>query len=185
MSTIRPYLRAFTGPLHAQVDAAFGTFDLTTRDGYRAFLRAHARALPALETALERGGFGARLADWPQRRRSATLAEDLAALGETPPPPLPQPTTHADLGAWCWGAGYVLEGSRLGGRVLARQVQAATPDAPVAYLGHGSELPLWPRFVEALEAAVSLPSDAEALRAGAEAAFGLFLEAARQPHAPA
>lgn len=180
MSPIRQHLRTLTGPLHAQVDAAFGRFDLATRPGYTRFLRAHARALLALEQALEHGGMAGRLPDWPQRKRSDALAADLAALGEPLPPSLPAPRLTSDARGWCWGAAYVLEGSRLGGRVLTRQVQTSgQPNAPLAYLSHGSDQPLWPRFIETLETAVTLADDADALRAGAEAAFGLFLLGAR------
>ena len=44
-------LRAATAADHETVDNAFSTFDLSTADGYVRFLRAHARALPAIEDA--------------------------------------------------------------------------------------------------------------------------------------
>ena len=45
-------LRAATASDHDAVDAGFGRYDLTDADDYRAFLIAHARALPAIETWL-------------------------------------------------------------------------------------------------------------------------------------
>ena len=60
----------------------------------------------------------------------------------------------ADAGT-LWGLAYVLEGSRLGSRLLASRVrQAAWPGAATAlcYLGHGDGLPLWPGFLRCLEA---------------------------------
>ena len=42
-------LRSATGGDHDRVDTAYGDFDLTAPDSYRAFLHAHARALPAAE----------------------------------------------------------------------------------------------------------------------------------------
>lgn len=108
-------LREATGSDHDAVDAAFGGFDLKTRAGYAAFLIAHARALPAVEEAL------AAIPAFPAPRpRTDLLAVDLAALGEPMPDPLPFALT--DHGAAAWGTLYVIEGSRLGGIMLARSV---------------------------------------------------------------
>ena len=68
-------LRAATASDHDAVDAGFGRYDLTDADDYRAFLIAHAKALPAVEAWLAAiPGLAA------VRSRGAALAEDLAAL---------------------------------------------------------------------------------------------------------
>ncbi|MCI9882950.1 biliverdin-producing heme oxygenase, partial [Methylobacterium goesingense] len=118
-------LRSATGGDHDRVDAAYGDFDLAAPDSYRAFLHAHARARPAAEDAL------AAVPGLPHfRPRTPLLAADLGALDEAMPPPLPFALPAGDAAAW--GALYVVEGSRLGGIMLARTV----PDGlPTAYLG--------------------------------------------------
>jgi len=116
-------LRAATASDHGEVDSAYGGFDLADRAGYAAFLTAHARALPAVEAALARTG------EAGFRSRTPLLAVDLKALGLDMPDPLPLagpagPAARA-------GMLYVIEGSRLGGALLARQVPA---DFPSSYL---------------------------------------------------
>jgi len=114
-------LRAATAADHAAVDTAYAGFDLADRDGYAAFLTAHARALPAIESALVRAG------DDGFRPRTPLLAQDLAALGMDMPVPLAiaLPVGAAERA----GMLYVIEGSRLGGGLLARQVPAGLPSA--------------------------------------------------------
>ncbi|WP_028238927.1 biliverdin-producing heme oxygenase [Stutzerimonas azotifigens] len=175
--SLRQWLRQASGPLHARVDEAFGAFALDSREGYRRFLRAHGRALGTLEPALEAAGVDRLLADWPQRRRRMALRDDLAQLGEPMPAPLAAPAIGGE--AWCWGAVYVLEGSRLGARVLTARVR---PAEPLGYLGHGAGQPLWPGFLQALESGAQALDPAQ-LQAGAEAAFALFLQAAEAERA--
>ncbi|WP_018747252.1 biliverdin-producing heme oxygenase [Chitiniphilus shinanonensis] len=177
--SLRQRLRSATAGHHARVDAAFGRFDLSRPDDYRAFLVAHARALWPLECGLEAAGVARLLPDWPERRRRPALARDLAWLGAAVPDEARiQPLPLADEAA-CWGALYTLEGSRLGGAVLARQVatQPALAGA-LAYLGHGAGGMLWPAFLARLEAAAPMLAW-PALEAGACAAFELFADAAR------
>ena len=88
-------LRSETGGDHDRVDTAYGNFDLAAPDSYRAFLHAHARALPAAEDAL------AAVPGLPHfRPRTPLLAADLAALGETMPLPLPFTLPAGDAAAW-------------------------------------------------------------------------------------
>jgi heme oxygenase len=82
---IRWYLRDATKDLHEDVDGLGSSFSLSDAAGYRRFLRAHARALPGLEQAIETAGIAALVPDWPQRSRRAALAADLASLGEALP----------------------------------------------------------------------------------------------------
>ncbi|MGJ3630037.1 biliverdin-producing heme oxygenase [Sphingomonas sp. MMS24-JH45] len=107
-------LREATRPAHDGVDAADGRFDLGVREDYAAFLTAHARALPAAEARMAMLPFAATLPP-----RAPLLAADLAALDVAPPDPLALPTVDE---AAAWGTLYVVEGSRLGGAMLARGV---------------------------------------------------------------
>lgn len=122
-------LRGATGPAHEAIDAAFGAHDLAAPDTYRAFLLAHARALPPAERVMQSLPLGRALP-----LRTALLSTDLDALGCAKP--LPLAFDAPDDPAFTWGVLYVVEGSRLGGAMLVRQV----PDGmPRAYLGavHG------------------------------------------------
>lgn len=177
MDNIRQRLRAYGGALHQQVDDAFSGFSLEDADGYRQFLQAHGAALFSLERALENAGIEQLLSDWPARRRREALHADLTALGCSVPMPLPV-TASASAG-WCWGAAYVLEGSRLGGQVLLRHLRAAQPEAPAHYLGHAAAPGLWTAFLQQLEAGAA-GIDEHELQRGVDDAFGLFLRAAEQ-----
>jgi heme oxygenase len=164
-------LRSATGGDHDRVDTAYGDFDLAAPDSYRAFLHAHALALPAAEDAL------AAVPGLPHfRARTPLLAADLAALDEAMPPPLPFALPAGDAAAW--GALYVVEGSRLGGIMLARTV----PDGlPIAYLGARHLSGEWRELLGALDNAATLAgSDVwidEAIT-GARATFDLYRRAA-------
>lgn len=176
MDTLRQRLRAATGPLHEQVDSAFSAYQLESRDGYRAFLRAHALVLGPLEIELEAAGIATMLDDWAQRARRHELQADLADLGDCVAWPEPIAASHSP--GWCWGAVYVIEGSRLGGRVLARRVAEANPTAPLRYLGAGQSTPSWPAFIDQLDRRASgYPWDD--VLAGASDAFERFVRAAQ------
>ena len=166
---LRAALRRATRDAHDRVDAAFGRMNLSDPVSYRRFLEAHVWAVLPLEAALDAAGADRLLPDWPARRRGGALLRDLAALQATAPTP---PCTVFFGGApEVWGGLYVLEGSRLGARVLAREAAG-----PRAYLLHGERARLWPSFVQLLEAS---GADPERAASGARAAFNRFEEAAR------
>lgn len=167
----RHALRAATAGMHERVDAAFAGFDLADADGYAAFLVAHARALPGIEAALTRpGGLP------PLRPRTPLLVADLAALGRVMPDayPVAAPAGAAEA----FGMAYVVEGSRLGGGVLAGRLRR---DLPHAYLS-ATHLPgEWRAFGTALDAAAAGDPSwiAQATRA-AERTFALYRRAAAE-----
>ena len=167
-------LRAATAEDHQAVDVRFGGFALDDQDDYGRFLIAHARALPAVEAALRRpdaDGGAAALPDW--RPRTESLAADLVALNLA----LPAPLAFDVAGAGRWGALYVIEGSRLGGQLLARSVPTGLP---VAYLSSRHRPGEWRALLAAIEARGSEGGEAwrAAAVAGAQATFALYGEAA-------
>lgn len=177
MASLRQWLRETSAPLHERVDMTFSRFDLSDGLHYRRFLCAHGAALFGLEAALEQGAIERLLTDWPERRRSAALHEDLQALQIASPAPL---VLAAGTGeGWYWGVAYVLEGSRLGGRVLSQRVRDGGAGRPLRYLAHGEGTPLWPRFLTQFECRAKA-LDRDQLLAGVQAAFGQFLRAAEQ-----
>lgn len=170
-NTLRDRLRALTSQDHAALDAIASALDLETALGYGDFLRASAAALIPLELALERAGVEGWLDDWPLRSRRAALALDLAALGLSAPVSEPEPTPSRAFGV---GLLYVLEGSRLGARVLARRVRQAEPDMPVAYLTHGDDAHPWRSFLTWLEAQPKVGLRTDEAVAGARYGFQCF-----------
>ncbi len=161
----RDALRAATRESHDSVDEIFGRFDLTQEASYREFLTAHARVVPSVEAWLD-AHQTADMQPWGEVRRWPALKDDLAALGIAPPAPTPF-TLATDIASVC-GVTYVLEGSRMGGALLARRV---APGLPAAYLGALPQIPLWRAFFASLDA--HLPTQ-DAVDRACEAALQTF-----------
>lgn len=180
----RDRLRAATAELHARVDARLsGAFE-RDRAAYGMFLTSLAEGLLPLEDALEAAGVDALLADWPQRRRGPDLRDDLADLGLAVPGP--RRSGRFDGEARLLGALYVLEGSRLGSRLLLRR--ALANDDPVVrratrYLARGEARDLWPAFLARLEASPAVAAAPADAVAGARDAFASFLPAPEREEA--
>lgn len=164
-------LRRATAADHDMVDSLFGGFSLDRASDYRRFLVAHARALPAVESAL----VDMTDAAWPAwRSRISSLAADLSGLGEAMPQPLPFALAGEGEG---WGALYVIEGSRLGGQILARTVPT---ELPSAYLESQHQSGEWRRLLMALDAQAEQADEAwrQAALTGAKKTFALYRLAA-------
>ena len=140
----RAALRAATAADHERVDALFSRFDLE-RD-YGRFLQAQAAAFLPVEEALDRSGIQQWLDDWPARRRGHLVARDLETLGLSVPNGITPPDFPDSASAL--GAVYVLEGSRLGGALLKRQLPEA---APRAFLDADQEPGSWRKLLEMLD----------------------------------
>ncbi|MFW8634829.1 biliverdin-producing heme oxygenase [Cribrihabitans pelagius] len=166
---LRMALRSGTRDRHEALDRLVSRWDLGSPGGYRDFLHMQAAALLPLEAWLEDRGAEALPPDWPQRRRSQALRADLAALAL--PVPRPAEVAIAPCRAAVAGVLYVLEGSRLGGRLLHRQVEAGAGKMPQSFLEHGNGQPLWQGFLSWLKAQ-NLPSEEH--RAAISAARGVF-----------
>ncbi|BDA86434.1 hypothetical protein Sa4125_39760 [Aureimonas sp. SA4125] len=152
------------------VDAAFGRFDLGRAEDYRHFLLAQARVLLPLEARL------ATALHLPFRPRGHLLASDLASLDAVVPEPLT--VEGLDGEEALLGALYVLEGSRLGGGMLARRVG---PDLPRAFLGATHLRGEWRTLLAALDAAGETEAAQAAMVSGARFVFNLYAEAAGRP----
>jgi len=172
-SLLRDRLRMATSQRHAALDAQVAAWRIETPPGYGAFLSASAMAIRPLELALERAGVAGWLPDWSRRVRRAALARDLAALGLEAPPFAPAVVPSRDFGA---GLLYVLEGSRLGARFLARQVGAAGQGLPLAYLTQGEGDDLWRSFLAWLETP-NVGTRTDACEDGARYGFQCFSDA--------
>jgi heme oxygenase len=172
---LRFILRDATDVAHRRLDAGFAAYDLTRRADYLAFLMAMQAAFAPLEAWLDETDPGFLPMDWSQRRRAEALRVDLQGLGivaSEGSSAVPPPTLPADAAP---GVLYVLEGSRLGGQVLLRQV-LASPDPVVRenarFLRHGEGLRFWPSFSAWL--CTRPVSEHEPAISGALCAFALF-----------
>ena len=175
MNAARPALREATGEAHQRVDALFAQYDLRDRDSYRRFLSAHAEALIPVEAALDQGGGVAVIEDWANRRRGPLLCADLAALDCGVPAPEPGPVL-ADRAAAA-GALYVLEGSRLGGKLLSRQVD---PAYPRNYLNSDQPSEMWRKLLEKLDTVLYDARHLQSAKSSALAVFERFERAGRK-----
>ncbi|MDM9626011.1 biliverdin-producing heme oxygenase [Rhizobium sp. S152] len=174
---LRNALRTETTDSHATVDDIFSRFDLGNSRDYTAFLRAHARILPAVEAALEQAGIADLLPDWADRRRTDQLAADLADLGIEQPEPLEAPVLKSE--AEVWGTMYVIEGSKLGGALLAKSVPANMPSRYLTPTGPKGNMKIFMDRVDAVE----IEDSSEAV-AAARATFALFRKAAEMELEP-
>jgi heme oxygenase len=163
-------LRAETARHHALVDASFGKFDLTDVSSYTAFLLAHAKALLPIEARLVSSSG---LPAW--RPRIRLLEQDLSELGN--PLPVGFGVSVPPRSGALYGMLYVIEGSRLGGGVLAERLGIGFPSA---YLSDTHRPGEWRMLLAAIDAraAAEPPSWMEDALLGASQAFDLYVEAA-------
>ncbi|HST44047.1 MAG TPA: hypothetical protein VLK29_02365 [Luteimonas sp.] len=152
-TSVRSWLRAGTAVHHARVDAGFAG-GLRGSDDYRAYLMGLHDLMSAVDAALAQAAL-AEWRAWRPQARVALLRADLAALAVAPLPP--GAPLRIDSGAAAAGALYVLEGSALGARLLARDAEAlAVPAAASAFLRAvtGDDAARrWRRFLEQLDRA--------------------------------
>lgn len=176
--SLRGFLRKATYEKHQQLDRLATVFSIDTRAGYARFLAAQAAALIPLEMALENSGVHDVLPDWPVRSRRAALLRDLTILAAPyATAPVPVPASAAEI----FGVLYVLEGSRLGARVILRELDPSIHAlGATQYLRHGEDAGLWQSFLTALENTPAARSDVAAVEAAANSAFAVFQRAFEQ-----
>ena len=163
-------LRQVSRAVHEQVDQAYSRFSLSDPESYGAFLQAHAKVLPVVEQWLATQH---ELPSW--QGRTDLLQRDLKALGHALPMALDWQPPEASGGAL--GALYVLEGSRLGGKMLSAQVGDGLPRE---YLSAAHEKGGWPAFLQILRERLSNGDAAyrAAVMGGVTSTFDLFRKAA-------
>jgi heme oxygenase len=143
-----------------------------SRADYAALLGSLHAYHSAIAAAAEKGGLDT-LSSSPERR--AMLAVDLAALGASPA--AGGPVWAASSREALYGALYVAEGSALGGKVIARQLDYLFGDSAAGrsfFRGDGATGPRWRAFLTRLERDCDDPATLTDLVAGAEASFALF-----------
>lgn len=166
-------LKAATDDFHRELDNRLSRLDLARPEDYRQFLHLQARAVPPIEAALAAGGLGEVVEGWADSRRTAALESDLAALGDQMPEPAEAPPVKSV--AALLGMAYVLEGSRLGGRLLKKQIGEGLP---TSFLAADDTLGAWPAVVAALDRLLYSDSLVGEAKDAARRCFTLFLNVA-------
>ena len=167
-------LRTATAACHARVDERFGRLDLSRPEGLGIFLAANHVALGVIEPALRRAEG---LPSLPSRL--SAIEADLGALGRDVPAGMDGTLDGHDL----LGVAYVVGGSALGGRLLARR-RAASSDPAVRRAGRFMDdprmMPYWASIQGSLRSVG--PGDARFARllAAADATFGIYEAALRE-----
>ncbi len=172
--SVRRLLRSATATDHGEIDSRFAMLIGRGVAGYAEFLQLSIAAIAPLEEALYKANVERILPDWKERARRASLHADLADLGLSTPPAARPPSLGGEANQF--GVLYVLEGSRLGAKVLIRRLLASPglQSLPLRYLRHGDDLPLWPIFVEQLESSAAVRRSTADAIAGAHTAFRWF-----------
>jgi len=170
-------LRAETADWHKKVEAAADiTGRVRSRDDYIDLLTVFGRLHVGLEAQLSALAWNR---DWMRvgvdiaaHRRAGLLLEDLDDLGAaltvfSKSPPF---TCFGEA----MGCLYVLEGSALGGRIVATSVHAAIGAVPTAFLTGQGRAHLWPAVRAALRRFDAQGGDGDAVVTGALSTFELF-----------
>lgn len=180
--SLRHLLRSATAAAHQRLDDAV-SHDLDYGpDSYVRFLRGLARGIVPIEEALEHAGIETVVGDWPERRRTLAMTQDLADFGEAIP--TTQSSITLDGLPEAIGALYVLEGSRLGSQLLLKQAlasESAIVRSATRHLAHGQCQKFWPSFVAILDSCEAAQNEPDRVVAGANLAFAFIQEAFTTP----
>lgn len=177
-------LRDATAFVHQRLETLAGTGGgasglFASPSAYLTYLRVMQPVRARLERQLDVSDACAVYGAWPKRRIASLLAADLLDLGGSPEAVLDEsPTRLTD--AEVLGCLYVLEGSALGARLLARAAAGAGLSAAFGarHLHAQAGSPeAWRSFVAILDAAdLDAEGEAACARAAAET-FGRFADA--------
>lgn len=181
MTSARLALKDATRDLHARVEAAVDLPAQTrTLDRYRDLLAAFFGLHEPLEQRLAGLPWHEAGLDLDARRKSPLLRTDLRALGVDaaavrPCPTLP-PTGTLAAGLGCL---YVLEGSTLGGQLVAREVEASlgidARSGGAFFRSYGPDVGrMWRAFTRALDAYLVTPERQREATDAATATFEVF-----------
>ncbi len=160
-----------TRKAHCLLDQQWDRASLVSRDGYAQFLMSNGPFV-SIEVALEAAGIYRLLPDWDQRCRRHALIEDLRLFGLNPVMMATPPIAgdHGTLLGWC----YVLEGSRLGGRLITNIVRSAHDvrmDTATSFVSHGNGRDYWRSFKDAL---AQIDQDEAAITRACDSAISCF-----------
>lgn len=176
--TLRSHLRAATMAAHELLDHAMqAASGWQTRDDYARFLALQHAARAPLEAWLAAHA----PADLVPPVQTALLARDLTQLGAALPAPAPLFTFGRAATGTGLGAAWVLAGSALGNKAIAKQVARIGGGAwPTAFLGDEAMMAFWQSLRARIERPAT-PAEAQSATRAAEAVFAHFLSVADHP----
>ena len=180
--TLLQALRSGTRQAHEQLEASVDVLDRYRTPGAYAALLQDLRSLyaPLERTLAAAPATFEVLPDWPDRRKTAWLDEDLAALGAAPVADraVPALVTAEDVAGAC----YVLEGATLGGALVVRDLATAGASPPPHrfFSSYGERRgAMWSRFRGHLRELDARGADRERTVATAREVFRCFEQACR------
>ncbi|WP_295129172.1 biliverdin-producing heme oxygenase [uncultured Chitinophaga sp.] len=146
-------LKLGTKSEHAQLEKklVLDIKKINTVAGYTALLKMFYGFYHPIEQQLD-AYLAPGLPDFPERRKSAAILQDLEVLGEdTANLPLAGDIPQIDSYAAALGASYVLEGSTLGGSIIAKMISSQLGRQPGKgfsfFSGYGENtMPMWQVF---------------------------------------
>lgn len=179
--SLRTHLRAATMAAHDLLDHAMqAASGWQTRSDYARFLALQYAARVPLEDWLARHA----PSDLSPPSQTPLLARDLAALGLDVPKPAPGLTPDMPAPGEALGTAWVLAGSALGNRAIAKQVaRIGGGEWPTAFLGDDTMMTFWQGLRARIERPAE-PDEAEGATRAAEAVFAHFLAVAEHGRAP-
>jgi heme oxygenase (biliverdin-IX-beta and delta-forming) len=179
--SLRTHLRAATMAAHDLLDHAMqAASGWQTRSDYARFLALQYAARVPLEDWLARHA----PSDLSPPSQTPLLARDLAALGLDVPKPAPGLTPDMPAPGEALGTAWVLAGSALGNRAIAKQVaRIGGGEWPTAFLGDDTMMAFWQGLRARIERPAE-PDEAEGATRAAEAVFAHFLAVAEHDRAP-
>lgn len=176
--SLRIHLRAATMAAHELLDHAMqAASGWQTREDYARFLSLQHAARAPLEAWLAAHA----PAGLAPPEQTGLLARDLAELGTPLPAPAPLFTIGRPAPGAALGIAWVLAGSALGNKAIAKQVARIGGGGwPTAFLGDDGAMAFWQDLRARIERPAA-PEEAEGATRAAEAVFAHFLAVAETP----
>ncbi len=131
--TFPEYIKLHTKTEHADLEKKVAVIikGIRNRQQYIHLLRMFHGYYHSLETEMEQYLKNERIPDIEQRRKASALLQDIRDLGgDSQWQPVQVETPVIDSYARALGAAYVLEGSTLGGVIIAKMIRSQLPDLP-------------------------------------------------------
>jgi heme oxygenase len=169
MNDVRSILRLKTARAHKKLDEALGVFDLKTPKGLSQYLKVHLVAYRNLRGLSAEAAF---IQDIDYK--ISLLCTDLDLLGE---PPAPLDVVAKGRKHHLTGLTYVIAGSSLGGKLLARD-WALSRDPVVKkagnFINNASITDCWREFLAHIELSRYKPAEVEQIVHAAIYCFGVY-----------
>ncbi len=159
--------------------------DIRNYTDYAEVLKCFYAYFNAIERAIAPYIITSLLPDYPQRRNSSYIKQDIIALGgsveELPSPKVPH--IHDEVTAL--GALYVLEGSIMGGPYIVEMLKKYGMDKGFSFFsGYGADTGrMWGSFTEVLNKTVQQPEEELSIISTANETFSLFGDVFQQHYA--